>query len=476
MTGGGLTVTGGAPAVGGTLLERFIALTPAQRHEFLRRIDAYAGIGPVAPAPRLSWPARFPASPGQESLWLQWRLAPGTADYSVPHCYLIRGPLDVAALAAAFDVLVARHEALRTVFAQEDRLYQVVHGRLSGVLRVVDAEGYDDALAQARRLAAVPFNLGKGPLIRARLWRFGPDEFLLAVVCHHIVLDERSSRILESDLATAYRCARQGRAQPPVPALQYADLVAADHTRDHSAGLAYWVDRLRGARGTRPPSPFDPPAVPTRRGATYELALDPAAAAAVRRLYAGRGMSAFTAVAAVLAVFLARCTGRRDLTFGTPVSGRDRPGADEVIGYFLNLVALRIGVEPGWSFDRLAEQTRHVVTEGLRHATVPFPDVVRALGRPGATLCDVLLVHLAPEQTGYGSHLDDDLAMTPVGLAPEGAICPLAVAVVETPERTLLALRYAADLYPAATIARWTGELAGLFTRIAADPGAPLIV
>jgi hypothetical protein len=462
------------------LADQVLRLSPEQRREFLSR----AGLEPPVAAPAA--PAAGPAlaSPGQEALWLQWRLAPGSPDYNVPHGYILTGPLDADALAAALDDVVARHEPLRTVFAEDAAgLVQVVGDAEPGLLRRAAADSLGAALRAARELAECPFDLATGPLIRARLWRFAPDRHLLAIVCHHVIVDERSSRILESELAEHYRARRQG-VPAGVPALpeRYADVVAAQRGQDQGADLAYWRQQLAGPAGTELVPDLPRPPVRGTAGQTHELVLIGAAARAVAELAEGRGITPFMAAAAGFAVFLARRTGRLDVTFGTPVSGREHPGADVLIGYFLNLVALRVRIDPAWSYDQLAGEIRETVSDASRHSGAPFQNVVRALRAatpPGrGPLFDVAFVHLSAAQAGGPpagqAAWAGGVAVLPVHLAAAGASFDLTVAMIEAPGRTLLALRYATQLYRHATIESWAADLAEVYVRLASRPSAPL--
>lgn len=456
------------------LAGRFADLDPAGRREFLRRVGLGGAREGVARLPRTEWPVRGPVSPGQEALWLLWRMAPRSPDYNVPQCYDIAGPLRPEALAAAVDGLAARHEILRTTFAEsEGEPLQVVHAGLADVLKTGEAPDRDAALAAARRAAGRPFDLRRGPLIRARLWRYAPDRHLLLIVCHHIVLDERSSRILEDELSALYRSAA------PLPELpcQFVDVAAAARRRDHSASLAYWSGHLTGSQGTELPPDRPRPETPTRSGDTLELELPDHAAGAADALADGRGVTGFMVAAAAFAVFLAERTGRTDVVFGTAVAGRG-PESERLIGYFLNMVALRYRLRPEWTFDQLVRESRDVVAAAMRHTDAPFQEVVRTLGRPRdpsrSPLFDVVFVHLTEDRTAGGAVLSEDLDMRPVSVLPEGASFDLTVALVEDARRPVLALRYTTDLYERATVRRWGEGLIDLLGRLRAEPTVPL--
>ena len=204
----------------GDLRARLAALTDEQRAELRARL---AGAAPAAPVPRRTGPA--PASYAQRTLWFLDRLTPGQASYHTGVTYELIGPLDVGALDRAFARLAARHEGLRTAFADGDdgpvqRILPAVDVRLDVTDVATDGEADRIALAETRR----PFALSRGPLWRARLLRRGTDHHVLVLVAHHIVVDGWSFGVLAADLSAFYRAETDGSASPPDPLpWQYAD-------------------------------------------------------------------------------------------------------------------------------------------------------------------------------------------------------------------------------------------------------------
>jgi hypothetical protein len=458
------------------MVAKFIALSPHQRRELMRRVTA-ADAKPQ-PVARIGRPARLPASAGQEALWVLWRLAPSGASYNVPRCYDLHGPLDPDALRVALNRLIERHESLRTVFVEDGRhVAQVLHSRLICPLSVLMVDSRSEALRLAAETAARPFDLSRGPLIRARLWSYGPDAHLLLLVLHHIIVDDGSTRVIEHDLGAFYRAA-VGRGAPDLPALelQYADITSHQAAEDSTASLRYWQQRLAGAPRCELPLDRPRPPVMSGNGAMYEITL-PTGERAIGRLAAATGVTPFVALASVFALVLSRLTGQTDVVFGTPLSGRTKPYTQHVVGYFLNTVALRVATEPGDTFDRVCGRTAEAVTGAFRHHGVQFREVARALGFRGEAsrfpVFDTVFTYVVDTEAA-GLVLADDLTVTTIPIAPGGTNFDLVATVVETPGGSSLVLRYRTDLYGEATIRRFAGTFVDVLNRASADPTAPL--
>ncbi|HEX8147529.1 MAG TPA: condensation domain-containing protein, partial [Pyrinomonadaceae bacterium] len=235
--------------------------TPDKR-EMLERMLRQRGIRPPEGAERI--PRRQELSPcplsfGQERLWFLHQLAPDSSLYHVPAAFMLEGELDETALGSALKRVVERHEALRTTFDLRDgRLLQFIAPAPSSSLVVVDLsaappdERQRRALALARADATRPFDLQRGPLLRALIVRLSPHERLFALTFHHIACDGWSLGPFTAELAALYAAARAG-APDPLPELpvQYPDYAVWQRRRLDTgaldAELSYWRQRLAGA-------------------------------------------------------------------------------------------------------------------------------------------------------------------------------------------------------------------------------------
>ncbi|HVS00232.1 MAG TPA: amino acid adenylation domain-containing protein [Thermoanaerobaculia bacterium] len=386
--------------------------------ELAARIDAaLRGPEAAAPAPPIVPGAHgsdnAPLSFAQQRLWFLDRLEPDSSAYTVPGAARLRGPLRLAALAAALTGIVRRHESQRTVFTAhgEDPVQVVLPPPAEHPLPVVDLAALPDPEPEAMRLLRVvsrrPFDLGAGPLLRTLLLRLAPGDHLLGVLSHHIVSDAWSLGVMLREAAALYRAAvaAEPPALPELP-VQYADF--AVWQRQWLAGdvlgheLAHWRSRLAGAPQTLElPADRPRPAVPSGRAGYRTLALPAGFVADLKALSLREGWTPFMALLAAFYALLARYTGQRDIVVGTPVANRNRLETEALIGFFTNTLALRLDLSGDPAFRELGRRARAAVLDGQAHQDLPFERLVedlapeRMLGR--TPLFQVMFV-LRPEQ------------------------------------------------------------------------------
>lgn len=340
---------------------------------------------PAPPPPDLSDDnVLVPAGSAQRGLWFAQELDPASAAYLLGHAFELTGTLDVAALSTAFDDVVARHESLRTGFRQwNDELYQVIHASVPPVLTIRDVAAGDVVQAIEDELN-IPFALDRPPLLRVRLLRVDRGCHVLIVVLHHIVADGVSVGLLWADLSACYLARRAGTAAtlPELP-LQYADFAGWEHDwrdseqyRDH---LDAWTKRLTGA-----PAAIDLPLgvadkVPAWQGGNLTRWLDADVSLAMDRFARQHRVTRLIALLTVFAGVLHRWAGQSDVVVGSPVSLRDQPGLDRVVGPMINSMALRTSWEDDPTATDAVGRVRLAVIDGLTHKQVPFDHLVGAL-------------------------------------------------------------------------------------------------
>ncbi|HZF10319.1 MAG TPA: non-ribosomal peptide synthase/polyketide synthase, partial [Thermoanaerobaculia bacterium] len=365
------------------------------------RSAAAASLAPIVPIVRRSVApgqlATAPLSFAQERLWFLSRLAPSGTFYNLPVPVRLIGRLDPAALAASLAEVVRRHEALRTVFpeSREDtgQAVQSIQPPSAVPLPCVDLAGLPGAARQgeARRLAAAesarPFDLARGPLLLARLFRLSPEipeEHLLLLVLHHIAADGWSVGVLLRELSLLYTaCA--GRRPSPLPELpiQYADY--AVWQREHLTGerlerqLAFWRERLAGLPPLSLPTDHPRPSVQRFRGAHRRLTLGPAATTGLHALARGHRTSLYTVLLAGFAAFLGRLARQEDLAVGTLIANRHREEVEPLIGLFVNTLAMRADLSGDPPFVDLLTRMREATLAADAHQDLPFERLVEEL-------------------------------------------------------------------------------------------------
>ncbi|HET9895692.1 MAG TPA: amino acid adenylation domain-containing protein [Streptosporangiaceae bacterium] len=435
-------------------------------------ISEHAGTPAATPIPRLAREpgAEVAASFAQERLWFLWQLAPDSPTYHVPWAYETTG-LDVERLAAAVDAMISRHEVLRTTL--HDRDGQVI-GRIGRPWRcglAAAAATPAEAAAAAAAAAGELFDLSAGPLLRVRAWQTGPGTHLLLFTAHHVVIDEWSLEIFERELWALYDGA--GLADLPI---QYADYAAwhrqliAAHGDDD---LAWWADALDGAE---PASPVPDHTVPDRTDFSGNSSVVTTGLDALAWLDAARAAAATTDFVVLLAVwclFLARHCGRRDLTIGTLVSGRDHPDTAGLVGFCVNTVALRIRVDTALTFPDHVAYVRQVVLDAFAHQEVPFEHVVRAAA-PHRTAArnPLFTAAYAHESTSAATRtLPGGLTLAPRQAGGTGGShFDLSLDTARTPFGLMLHLAYSTALYDRATIDGYLDSLTDLLATLATSP------
>ncbi|HEX6097851.1 MAG TPA: amino acid adenylation domain-containing protein [Thermoanaerobaculia bacterium] len=349
----------------------------AARRELLARFRG--GMVPVTPMRRPA-SAEAPLSLAQERFWFVDQVAPGKAVGNVAGAIRIRNRLDRGRLERALNAVVARHETLRSRFpAHDGRPRLIVEPLLFVELPLTDAQSFDEAVRIATADAALPFDLAAGPLLRPRLVRVAPDDHLFALTIHHIACDGWSFGVLMRELAHFYG----GGTLDELP-IQYSDFAYAQRQMlaNDGAGAAwtYWKERFATPVPELDlPTDHRRPTSPTFRGDRVLRALDAATMRAAAALALEEGTTLFTVLAAAWLVLLHRLTGRTDLCTGTPVANRTLPHTESLIGFFVNLLPLRVELDASLTARQAIARVRDAAHGALAHQDLPFERLVQEL-------------------------------------------------------------------------------------------------
>ncbi len=419
----------------------------------------------------------LPLSFAQQRLWFLDDFAPGSTDHVTVFGVRLRGQLRPDALARALTTLIARHESLRTTFPSVDgRPRQVVGEPWQLALPVTEVSGEDDLRRLLAEDLARPFDLARGPLLRARLVRVAPDDHALVLSLHHIITDGWSMGVLIGELATLHG---DERAELPALPIQYADFAAWQRERltgDFLAEqLGFWRRELDGLRPLDLPTDRPRPATRTANGAEHEFTLGAEALAGLRRLSRDRDTTLFTALVAACQLVLRRWSGQDDVAVGTVTSGRDHPEVQDLVGLFVNTVVLRSRVDGRRGFGELLGTVRRTVLDAFAHQEVPFERIVDELSPdrdPSRTPLFEVLVTL--QNAGNGLPALAGLTASELALPMTTAGFDLSVEFEERPDGLRGLLNYNTDLFDAATMGRFAEHLTVLLTAVVAAPDRPV--
>ncbi|MGV9720312.1 amino acid adenylation domain-containing protein [Nocardia beijingensis] len=444
-----------------------------------------------APLTRSPRPDRIPLSLAQQRMWLLNRLEPDSPAYNMPFAVRLTGALDLPALGDAIADVIERHEVLRTRYPvdADGQPYQEVLPTGAVLPDGIAIEhGGTDVAAMVAALMSAGFDVTAAAPVRLRLFTSGADH-LLVIVTHHIAADGSSLAPLARDLATAY-AARLGGGTPgwsPLP-VQYADYAIWQHATigsDDDANsvaahqLSYWRGQLAGLAGPLElPTDRPRPPVASARGASTGCTIPARVTERLTEIAREHNATLFMVVHAALATLIGRLCGGTDVVIGTPVAGRGERVLDELVGMFVNTLALRVDVEPAMTFHDLVEQSRAAALSAFANADVPFERVVEEAdpARTGAraSLFPVMLSFQNLEQPALQL---PDLTVTAVD---NGAItAKFDLHVVVEPRmcgdgRTEAAVTftYATDLFDESTVRAFARRFERIVSAVADDPSA----
>ncbi|NNB85299.1 amino acid adenylation domain-containing protein, partial [Corallococcus exiguus] len=422
-------------------------------------------VPPLTRAPREDG---VPLSFAQQRLWFLDQLEPGSASYNIPLALHLEGVLQVDVLQRALEALVSRHEVLRTSLRTEagearqhiapelwlpltrmDLSAQPAEAREAEVHRQMDAE--------ARR----PFDLARGPLLRATLLRLEQDAHVLLFTLHHVISDAWSLGVMVREVAALYEAFAKGEPSPlaQLP-VQYADYAfwQRQWLRDEAlkAQLDWWRRQLAGAPAVLE-LPTDRPRPPKQsfRGARHGFTLSPATAERLRALAQREGATPFMLLLTVFQMLLARYSGQDDISVGSPIAGRRLAELEGLIGFFVNTLVLRNRVNAEASFRELLRQVRDRTLDVYAHQDLPFEHLVEAV-QPERDLSvpPLFQVMLVVQNAPVSALRLPELRLRPLEVDSGVARFDLTLQFAEGPDGFIGSLEYNTDLFDASTAGR----------------------
>jgi len=350
----------------------------------------------------------YEVSHAQKRLWVLGQTTAGAMAYNQPGLYEIESPLDAEVLKRSFDALINRHESLRTSFmVDEGDLVQVIHEPAASgfILRQSDFRGLENpgelALQYAREQALQPFDLEKGPLIRAHLVQVSEAWYVFLLDLHHIITDGWSNGVLIADLLAFYRAFKDERDNPLDPLrIQYKEYASWQNQLLRAGSLVnsrqYWLQQFNdGPVPLEFPTDYSRPAVKTYEGRILEFIIDPGLTDEINSFCKQKDITLFMMLLANLYVLLYRFSGKPDITIGTPVANRDHFELEDQVGFYVNTLAIRTVFDPEEPFDRLLGKVKTNTLKAYEHSAYPFDLLVDELSlyadRNRSPLFDVMI-------------------------------------------------------------------------------------
>jgi surfactin family lipopeptide synthetase A len=459
-------------------LRRISALSPAKR--LLLEMKR----GKKGEIPRITRHEYVPLSFAQERLWILDQLEPRSSAYNTCTAFRLEGPLDVSRLRRSLDELVRRHEVLRTTFREKDGdPVQVIAG--SGDIDLAYRD-FRKLATDTREPAAFslinedmqkPFDLEKGPLLRAHLLHLGKRKFILSFVIHHIIFDGWSEGVMSRELSEIYNAFAEGKPSPlpPLP-LQYADFSVWQRNQLRGevleSQLSYWKESLRDVppvleiAGARPRNE-----IATSPAATQPVELSRDLTAALSSLSRREGVTLFMTLLAAFKMLLHRYTGREDIVVGSPVANRNRVEIEDMIGFFANTLVLRTDLSGSPTFRGLLSRVREVALGAYAHQDLPFEKLVEELQperNPGYN--PIFQFMFVLQNTPAQPMTLSDISAAPLAFLSDAARFDLTLSLTETEEKICGFIKYHTGLFDPDTIARMAGHFRVLLEGAVADP------
>ncbi|WP_122859110.1 non-ribosomal peptide synthetase, partial [Pseudomonas viridiflava] len=419
----------------------------------------------------------MPLSFAQQRLWFLAQMDGGNEAYNIPMALSLEGALDVTALTRALARIVERHETLRSRFVASGDSAQVlfVPTPADARLLVEDIRHAPLSLDACLRAEAVaPFDLAHGPLIRAHLLQVADERHVLLLTVHHIVADGWSMGVLTKELLALYPAFCQEQPDPlPLLAIQYADYAVwqrrwlTGERLQHQA--AYWRQVLEGAPTLLTlPTDRPRPAQQDFAGASLALQLDTRLAADLRKLAQHQGVTLYMALMAAWATTLTRLSGQAEVVIGSPVAGRGRTELEDLVGLFVNTLAVRIDTSNSPSGEALLAQVKARVLEAQDHQDLPFEQVVEVV-RPTRSLAHAPLFQTTLNWMP-GKHVAvplGGLVVAPVEQISQVSKFDLSLNLSEQGETLVGSLDYATALFDKATAQRYLNYFVQILETLA---------
>ena len=459
----------------------------AQQVERERRETAGVEVKPLRAVAREA--AGLPLSYAQQRLWFLAQMEPESSFYNMPMAVRMSGKLNLEALERSLAEVIRRHESLRTSFSTlDEQPVQLIAEAVSLSMPLIDLSHLDEAerearlKQEARAEAGRGFDLREPPLLRVRMLRLAQDEHVLLLTMHHIISDGWSMGVLVREVGALYEAYERGEESPLEELeVQYGDYAVWQRERlkgeELERELGYWREQLRGAPAVLElPTDRVRPAVQTYRGKKQSFVLSEKCGRAVNELSRKEGVSLFMTLLAAFNVLLYRLTRQEIIIIGSPAANRHQLETENLIGCFVNSLALLTRVAGNSSFRNLLEQVRMMVLDANEHQDLPFDVLVRELKlQRKANYTPLFQVWFVLNHVANLTLKLPHLTLELLKFDSREAQFDLALSMFELGEKMGGTITYNADLFDEDTIAEMIYRFKNLLVEIASHPEQELL-
>ncbi|HKG78328.1 MAG TPA: condensation domain-containing protein [Pyrinomonadaceae bacterium] len=429
----------------------------------------------------------YQLSATQEALWFLQQMTPESTAYNVAVAMRATPTLDAAIVRKSFEILIQRHDSLRTTFGVRDgQPIQKVHQDCDVCFQEVDGSRWDDVELRRQLVEAAhrPFHLADGPVVRAYLFQVSPAESIFVLNAHHLVVDGWSYWLLLREFRELYTAQLRGETIPTSPRrASFADFVKWQQellaSPEAQRMWLYWERELSGELPVvRLFSGRSQATTQTFAGDSHCFQLQGELVAGLRSLAQAEGATLYTVLLAAFQTLLQRYTAQDDILVGSPVAARTRAEFSDVVGCFFNAVVLRADLSSDPTFKEFLQQIRAKVVGALEHQDYPSHVLTqrlraeRDLGRRELFQVSFIMQKLSGVDASQSDSRPSaaDFSWRPVVLERRGARAELELELIESESSIEALLQYSTDLCDAATAARMAHHYANLLRSILAEP------
>ncbi|WP_459209685.1 amino acid adenylation domain-containing protein [Aquimarina rhabdastrellae] len=444
-------------------------------HFFENQIKAKPTISPITKS--IHRPEQITPSFAQERLWFIDRLQ-GSLQYHIPGVLKITGAIDTQALSESLQYIIERHEALRTVFEEIDgKVYQKVIPSQSFQISYQEA-AYDTVMnTLLKDLMTAPFDLASDYMLRADLITVAPNAHVFILVAHHIASDGWSLPILVKELEQLYNAKIQQKelALPDLP-VQYIDYsiwqketLQGDVLEEK---LKFWQQQLQGVEPLELPTDYQRSAVQTSNGTSYLFSLDKQQTEGLKQLTQQYETTLFMCLLSMYKVLLYRYSGNQDICVGSPVANREQLEIAPLIGFFVNMIAIRSQVEGTQSFESLLKQVKETTLEAYKYQDVPFEKVVdrvvQTRDQSRTPVFQTMLTYQNNEQVNQVTLGESTIEM--IDIPSSSAKFDISLNITEAKGEIFISVEYNTDLFKPESIERLGAHFQYLVAAILNNP------
>ena len=441
------------------------------------------GLSEIEPLPTAN---AYALSHAQKRLWFLDQMLPNSPAYNVPISLMIDGPIEPGLLEKTIQLIIDRHETLRTTFTSTDEgPVQHVAENLWVSLRAEDASDRDDKGLEAlvTEEALTPFALAKGPLFRARLYRVSDQRHLFIFNMHHIISDGWSIEVLMKEIVFGYTALTEGKTLGLQPLrIQYRDYAAWQNKLLAEGALKdqeeYWLRTLGGELPVIDlPTDRHRPTMTTTNGSTMRFDLDPTLSLALKTKAKEQDVTLFMFLLGVLDILLCRLTGQNDIIVGSPIAGRNNPDLEHLIGFFVNTLALRANLGGNPDFIEVLKRIKETCLGAYANQDFPFDKLIDLLDLPRDTsrtpIFNIMfamqdfspLIRMAHMGKFTFRSVEGELKTTKFDMT---------VFAFDMGDYVSMRIEYNTDLFDADTITRFFTHYANLMREVIARPSEPI--